>query len=921
MIAMLGGRAWLLVTDPRPWFGWNYGQPHAAYVRTVASDGPAIGRLQIGDRLISLNGDSAIGAVGPSLYLSSLSAGDRYVLRIEREGAHRDYEFTAVSHPSNVRALIVGIVWCAVALLIAVAGPRSAGLPVAATAGVAAWFLAEGAGGRLPFQMIYPLHAVVGYHFAYRFPDRVPPRRIWTWLLLMLYAGGAVAIAMSATFNWIYLTRGPVSGTDWLARHAPILVSYQALSVTVYLAAVAGIVAVTLANYRLLTGSDERRRVRWITFSGTAGLAVNLFFAAGPVAQIFFAAERLPSFLGPTRTLGIVNSGTGAYLTVGIPITIAYAVLKYRLFDIKVVLRLGMQYLFAKRALQALIGVPVLALAYTVVSARDRTVADIALGSAGYLYWIAALGLSVGYRRPMRLWLDRRFFREQYDRDQVLGRLLEDLDEAQSTDAISQLVGEQLSVALHPKVVYLCLEDADRIALTYTSRPDVDSRPFASRGALMAYLERKGVPIDVLQRPQGLIEDDARWLHALGVHLAVPIAGHTGRVLGMLLLGEKKSEEPYSGNDRRLLQGIARQIGIAHESSHLKAQLAQEQLVRQEVLVRVDRDVANLLKECPSCGTCFDSTVESCDRDGRPLTLLPLERAVDGKYRIDRLIGRGGMGAVYEAIDIRLQRTVAIKILTGRTFGQDLAIRRFEREARAVARLKHHNIVDVYDFGILAGGGAYLVMECLGGESLRTELARAGAIPPVVAAEWFEQILQGIGAAHERGIVHRDLKPENIVGRRDDAGVLTMKIVDFGLAKLKSSDDGDSATMTQADAIVGTWGYMSPEQILGLDVDHRSDLFTAGVILVEMLTGCRPFIGSSFQQVSHAILNDAYHLPGSSPEIRRLDDALQRCLTKERQDRWDSAKTIERALLPTLRACGLMFAGASNPADAGSATI
>ena len=161
------------------------------------------------------------------------------------------------------------------------------------------------------------------------------------------------------------------------------------------------------------------------------------------------------------------------------------------------------------------------------------------------------------------------------------------------------------------------------------------------------------------------------------------------------------------------------------------------------------------------CGACFDSGAETCDRDGNSLTLtLPVARTIEGKYRLERLVGKGGMGAVYEASDLRLGRQVAIKIMLGPTFGQEAALRRFRREAQAAARVNHPNVVSLYDFGELEGGGAYLVMERIHGASLREEMRRVGIFAPAQTADWFEQMLDGIAAAHDHGIVHRDLKPD-----------------------------------------------------------------------------------------------------------------------------------------------------------------
>jgi hypothetical protein len=280
-----------------------------------------------------------------------------------------------------------------------------------------------------------------------------------------------------------------------------------------------------------------------------------------------------------------------------------------------------------------------------------------------------------------------------------------------------------------------------------------------------------------------LLATEKEWLDQLDVSLIVPMCGTDQRPVGLLLLGEKKSEEPYSATDRTLLQAIAREMAIVNENALLRARVGREQKIKREVLARFEERNINLVKECPTCGTCFDSSVEACDRDATELTLsLPVERTIDQKYRLERLIGRGGMGAVYQATDLRLDRSVAIKVMLGSMFGDPLALRRFEREARTSARLNHPNIIAVHDYGAIGSEGAYLVMELIPGITLRAELEAAGRIDPHTAAEYFDQILEGVKAAHTAAVIHRDLKPENILISKDH-GKTRIKILDFGLAK------------------------------------------------------------------------------------------------------------------------------------------
>jgi serine/threonine protein kinase len=376
----------------------------------------------------------------------------------------------------------------------------------------------------------------------------------------------------------------------------------------------------------------------------------------------------------------------------------------------------------------------------------------------------------------------------------------------------------------------------------------------------------------------------------------VPLVG-AERLEGVLMLGEKQSEELYSAGDERLLHAVTREASVIRENLRLKVQVIDEQRVRHEVLAKLDRSLVNLLKECPVCGACFDSSAQTCDRDGSPLTLtLPVTRTIGDKYRLEQLIGRGGMGAVYEARDLGLGRQVAIKIMLGGGFGNETTLRRFRREAQAVARLNHPNIVSLYDFGELEGGGAYLVMERLRGATLRAEMKRVGVFTPTETADWFEQILAGLAAAHERGVVHRDLKPENILGGRRASGSLAVKILDFGLAKNLPLATGTlaSQSLTESGVVLGTLAYRAPERFSRTDVDQRADLYAAGVVLVEMLTGHRPFEDS-------AHLRADYHLPTDLPNQAALDDVLQRCLATAPEERFSSARELRGVLIPALR--------------------
>jgi protein kinase-like protein len=267
-----------------------------------------------------------------------------------------------------------------------------------------------------------------------------------------------------------------------------------------------------------------------------------------------------------------------------------------------------------------------------------------------------------------------------------------------------------------------------------------------------------------------------------------------------------------------------------------------------------------------------------------------------GPYRILDRLGAGGMAEVYRARDLRLDRDVAVKVLP-EPFTQDAnRLARFEREAKAVAALAHPNILVLYDFGT-AEGVCYAVTELLEGETLRGRMAD-GPLGWRKAAEIGAAIADGLAAAHAKGIVHRDLKPANLFVTTDGR----VKILDFGLARLETrvvpsaetEVDGHNPADTQAGVVIGTVGYMSPEQIRGQAVDSRSDLFSLGCVLYEMIAGRRPFHAASASEVQAAILRDdppplAEYGRQVPPKMQRL---IRRCLEKRPDERFQSARDL-----------------------------
>jgi eukaryotic-like serine/threonine-protein kinase len=268
-----------------------------------------------------------------------------------------------------------------------------------------------------------------------------------------------------------------------------------------------------------------------------------------------------------------------------------------------------------------------------------------------------------------------------------------------------------------------------------------------------------------------------------------------------------------------------------------------------------------------------------------------------GPYQILAPIGAGGMGEVYRARDRKLDRDVAIKVLPESVAADPDALARFEREAKAVAALSHPNILSIFDFGT-DGGTTYAVTEFLDGQTLRERLL-PGPVPPKQAVDYALQIARGLSAAHEKGVVHRDLKPENLFVTRSGH----VKILDFGLAKkveaIRPDEETTAPTVsehTEPGAVMGTMGYMSPEQLRGLTADHRSDIFSFGAILYELLSGRKAFKRNTASDTIAAILKEEPpELPGSDVPIA-IDHVVRHCLEKDRDDRFQSARDIVFAL-------------------------
>lgn len=317
------------------------------------------------------------------------------------------------------------------------------------------------------------------------------------------------------------------------------------------------------------------------------------------------------------------------------------------------------------------------------------------------------------------------------------------------------------------------------------------------------------------------------------------------------------------------------------------------------------------MRFCPACGTRFSSDDAFCPHDGQPLQVLAdapgddvdplLGQVLDGRYRVDAVLGQGGMGVVYLASHVTLNKPMALKLLRGDLAKDGVVVKRFMQEAQACTAIGHPHIVDIHDYGKLPDGSAYFVMEYLDGEPLTT-LIKRGRLPVEEILPIAEQIASALSAAHQRGIVHRDLKPDNIylVRRGDDDRFV--KVLDFGVAKV----GGSSSKLTKTGMVFGTPHYMSPEQAAGQSVDARADVYALGVIIFEMCTGQVPFDGDTFMGILSKHMFDEPPRPSEiDGATGPLEPIILHALAKKPENRYATMDEL-LADLSTLRDGGVL---------------
>ncbi len=374
-----------------------------------------------------------------------------------------------------------------------------------------------------------------------------------------------------------------------------------------------------------------------------------------------------------------------------------------------------------------------------------------------------------------------------------------------------------------------------------------------------------------------------------------PVLMLTGRdAMEAKELGFEAGADDYLTKPFHLKELTMRIKSLTRRSSITEA--AKEQISQQHPELK--------FKNCPICGTKYPPHIEMCSADGASLG----EELVDGrvntvfaeKYEVSAVIGIGGMSTVYKARQRMLDRYVAIKVLDRELARQPEAVKRFLQEARTISRFNHENLVPVHDFGITPDGQPFIVMDHIEGRTLEEIINQEGPLELSRALYLFLAASNGVAFAHDAGIIHRDIKPGNFMISADQYGTEFVKLVDFGLAKLKQSVEGYVEKVTQGDLVIGTVDYMSPEHCQGFELDARTDVYSFGCVMYETLSGIEPFGSENLLQT---IQNQINKQPTPFKQLHpglKIPDSVERvvfkALEKNRNNRYQSIQELRDEL-------------------------
>jgi GAF domain-containing protein len=702
------------------------------------------------------------------------------------------------------------------------------------------------------------------WRFVYLFPRPQPavgPRWIGPAMesatlltAIVLVVGNLLATAPGAA-HW-----GLASALAWTSPNDD-RVFWQALTVLSL-----GCLSLLIVKWRSGT-RIERRRLGWVVVGivlGILPMLVHIVLAVTVPSYAAFVAQPESS-----RALGIILT----LFTLVIPLTTTYAVVVDQALDVSLVVRRAVQYALAKYTVIAAIVGLVIAAAVVVYGNRTRPLSDVIAGSPLALSITFMLVALLASRRALLTALDRRFFRDHYDARQILVNLVERSQSLHSARDVTELLVAEVGRALHlERVALLMLDDSGDTLEDSQGRV----RPLSLSGPLGSILSGSRAPLDVDLSSAGsalsrLPEPEREWLADAGARLVVPLFGVRDTPIGLLVLGDKRSELPFTQEDKRLMTAVAASAALALE------QKISRESPDPETPASAPRGNA---AQCASCGRVQPRSAQRCHTCSGPLreSLLPIVLA--GKFEVEQQIGAGGMGVVYRARDLTLDRPVAMKVLP--RLGAAAAAR-LRREARAMAALQHAHLAVIHVMESWRGAPV-LVLEYLAGGTLADRI-RHGPLPVNDVLTIFTAITEVLRHVHNAGYLHRDIKPSNLGFTFNGAP----KLLDFGLLQLiadvsegsttASLTDGAMSLQRAADGeathaghssdssirqFIGTPAYMSPEAIAMEPPGPLVDLWSLAVTMYESLTGTNPFRAPSMPETVKLVVL------GNVPDARVL---------------------------------------------------
>ena len=649
----------------------------------------------------------------------------------------------------------------------------------------------------------------------------------------------------------------------------------------------------------------ERRRVRLLLF----GIALGIV----PITLVVTAQGLIPSLYQWS-----ISSPSAWVLQLivyppllAMPLVAAYAVYSRGALDVRLVVRAALRYALARHSVAVLAAFPFIGFGILLYRNREAQIGDlIGSGASAPLLAAAVLGLvAMKVRVPILEAVDRRFFRERYDARQILGRLIQASHRTSSLAELSNRLEREIEQALHIRSFALLVLDPERRQFTAIQNT-VRSLPLSAE--LVQLVERgdQALPIDLEGRrphPAGLPETDRDWLLDSGAALLVPVRAREAGLLAIFCLGSRLGDLPFTREDASLLSDIGSAVGVTLENQILRFHSGQSEpssLIEWTGSGGAD----GAAHECRDCGRVVWATESRCDRCDGEVREAAVPRLLGNKFRIEERIGQGGMGVVYRATDLALDRSVAVKALP------KVATRyaaRLRQEARAMAAVSHPSLAPIYGAESW-NGQPLLIVEYLPGGTLADRL-REGPLTVESALSITSALAEGVVVLHAQGILHRDIKPSNV-------GLTATgepKLLDFGLARLSETSHmsdpyaasfGGPAVAIEDDAaidatstrsgVVGTTLYLSPEALSGARPDPRFDVWGLSVLLYEGLTGRNPFWHGSLAGAMARILSVEprelqEELPGCPASLAAL---MSRCLHADPGQRPGSASELRQLL-------------------------